>query len=305
MNAFYQLPNNSIDVLFLGASSYRQGIQPLVLWEDHGFTSYVRANGSQGPMVSYYYLVESWQYQKPSVVVIDGIGLWNSYDVDEKEPRIRRAVDPMRFSITKLQLISEIVNHSQSQKVIDYLFSFFRYHNRWSNLTAVDFHPAEEHRLRGVIYFTQVTPQKFPQHFMEPTSKIAKIDDQAFYYYEKMIRLCEENDITVIFATLPRTFSTYARYNATSQLAEQYEFEYLDYNLPKNLTAIQLDANTDFVNPGHLNVFGALKVTHDLGNYLQERFHFTDKRDNPQFEQWNADLQYFKTMVPELENNNE
>jgi hypothetical protein len=136
---------------------------------------------------------------------------------------------------------------------------------------------------------------------MKPNTKMAEADEQSLYYYKKIIQLCQENDIAVVFLTLPRTTSTYGQYNATQRLSEQYGFDYRDYNLSENLAAIEFDVSKDFYDPTHLNSSGAMKVSHDVGNYLQELFHFTDKRNDPQFALWNTDLQYFKDLALKLE----
>ena len=40
MKGFYDLDDDTIDVMFLGSSSVYRTISPMILWEDYGITSY-------------------------------------------------------------------------------------------------------------------------------------------------------------------------------------------------------------------------------------------------------------------------
>ena len=45
--SFYALPENSVDIIFFGASSFRRGLNPLIMWNAYGITGYNRSSGGQ------------------------------------------------------------------------------------------------------------------------------------------------------------------------------------------------------------------------------------------------------------------
>ena len=70
IHAFYSEPEDTIDVLYVGSSPLLRGVSPMVMWQEHGFTGYVRASALQAPSVSYGLLAESLKYQNPELVVL-------------------------------------------------------------------------------------------------------------------------------------------------------------------------------------------------------------------------------------------
>jgi hypothetical protein len=297
---FYSEPRNSIDVLFIGPSTFREGISPLLIWQDYGFTSYVRSTGGQSSLVSYYYLLEALKYQHPKVVVIDAGYLYMPFDFDDNEGYLRISVDPMRMSVEKVKLISGIVSNSEMQTYSSWLFPLLRYHSRWKELKPEDFKFYERDMVdhfKGSYIDYRTLPKTLPANFMKPSTDIKEYDALSRYYYEKIVLLCKENDIEVLFVTLPKLYWKYSYYNGIKQLADQYNSPYIDYNLPDYFAASGVDTTTDFVDDRHLNVFGQEKISKNIGALLQETYNLPDNRNNPEYEQWNVDLQYLKDQI--------
>ena len=59
----------------------------MVMWNEHGFTGYVRASALQAPAVSYGLLAESLEYQSPELVVLLCDNIFNEYDYPWMHPR--------------------------------------------------------------------------------------------------------------------------------------------------------------------------------------------------------------------------
>ena len=116
-------------------------------------------------------------------------------------------------------------------------------------------------------------------------------------YFKRILELCRENNIALILVTPPRTDWTYGKYLSLKEFAESQKLEYIDYNLLENMERAGLTYQTDFQDINHVNANGALKLSKDLGEYLQNKYQFTDKRQDPAFAQWNLDLKYFKSSL--------
>ena len=76
INGYYELPKNSIDVLFLGDSSIYKGVSPMEIYDKTGIASYNYSVSSARIYLLYYILQDAYKYQKPSVIMIDPLTLF-------------------------------------------------------------------------------------------------------------------------------------------------------------------------------------------------------------------------------------
>ena len=66
------------------------------------------------------------------------------------------------------------------------------------------------------------------------------------------------------------------------------------------LSSTVVDWDTDLVDPNaHLNAYGAYKVSLFLGEWLKRVYGFTDKREDPDYANWNEDFE--KVYIPALD----
>ena len=301
---FYNQPENSIDVLIIGASSLRNGVSPLIMWKEKGFNSYVRATNAQDPMVSYFYLLESLKYQSPKVVILDGGTLFFDFGIDEKEPALRIAIDPLKPSITKLHLVFNIVSQSESQTIASYVFPFFRYHTRWKDLSEKDFlffKTDKYNPFRGQHAVLDSEPFEIPEDFMISSTEATEPNERSLYYHQKIIDLCIEKGIEVMYLTFPRTEkSTYSEHLGIEKVAEENDMVFIDYALPDFYTEVGFDPQTDYYDPNHVNIYGAVKFSKHLGNFLDNQFDLPDRRNTPEADQWETD---YNILIDSITNN--
>ncbi|MDX9697155.1 MAG: hypothetical protein RBT49_15295 [Bacteroidales bacterium] len=300
MKTFYKQPKNSIDVLFLGTSTTLHAFSPLLLWDEYGFTSYNRATDVQLPIVTYYYLMESLKYQQPKVVVIDPRWLFFNYEVDDHEAWLRFAVDMMDISLTKVKLINEVMKSSKNQSFVSYLFPLLRYHSRWNELTRLDFEEKSHIKydfLRGYSPFKNTCLCEWPANFMEPSQTIAELNPQAEYYFKKIIDLCAEEKIEIVFVTVPKLMNwDYSKYLAMQNYSKENNIKYLDFNTTELIEVINLDPLNDFQDRYHLNNNGAIKISKHIGEYLSNMYNLPNKENKPEYKNWNADLFHFYSI---------
>ena len=63
MELFYEQEPGTVDVMFYGSSHTYSDINPAVLWEQEGISSYDLAGSLQPLWNTYYYMKESLKYQ--------------------------------------------------------------------------------------------------------------------------------------------------------------------------------------------------------------------------------------------------
>lgn len=271
------------DVLFIGDCEVYEAFVPAILWEEYGISSYVRGGAQQLVWHSYYLLEDALRYETPSVVVFNVLAL--KYGEPQREAYNRLALDGMEWSSVKVEAIRASMREEES--FLSYVFPFFRYHDRWDELTAEDFTYA--YRLKptvsdsGYLMQTAVVPY-------DPSADQAPgllVDDTlpatAMAYLDRMVALCEEKGIELILIKAPTDSWHYHWYDEWDEQVTAYAAEkgLVYYNLMDDREAIGLDMSTDTYDGGvHLNVYGAEKLSRYFGAILSENHGVPDRRDD-------------------------
>lgn len=268
---FYGEKSKSVDVLAIGNSDLYSAMNPLQIWKEHGYTSYVCAEPQQSIFAAYYMLKEVLTCQKPKVVLLE---------VDEL------------FSKNESEDIDEALNNA-----IKYTFPLFEYHSRWKDLTAEDFKdndPDYNTRMesKGYIFHNNIKSNPDGFKYLLKNRK-ASITQTTQSYLKKFIKLAHENDAEVMFVWFPSaTTATTKRHETVQRLAKSLNIPFVDFNIDQYGTGFNWQTDTrDGGN--HLNYSGATKITRFLGKYLQQNYQLTDHRHDPQYEQWNKDYDAF------------
>lgn len=295
VHAFYSEPKDTIDVLYVGSSPLLRGVSPMVMWQEHGFTGYVRASALQAPAVSYGLLAESLEYQNPKAVVLLCDNIFSHYDYVEREGDLRRGLDGMKLSQYKWDIIREVTAADERQTLLAYVFPLLRYHDRWKDINLAEDKPEPllEHSFKkGNVYLRESAPQSYPEGFMQPTGAEApEFNISAKGYVERSIQLCKEKGIPVVLLHLPKMSWSYEHSRALENFALENGAYYLDLDRTEHREILQLDAQVDYYDQGHMNLTGLVKVSAYLGDWLDTCFDLPDHRNDPAIsESWNQDL---------------
>lgn len=313
IRGFYDEPKDSIDVLVLGSCNVYNAINPLVLWDEYGVTSYVMGSSDQKLVTSYYYLQEALEYQNPKVVVLEALFL--TYGTDEpNEAYNRRAADYLRIGENKLNLIKTFISEEQAWKKSgepesdlvfeygSYLFPFLRYHTRWTSLEPDDFTFWEKdgaHATKGgVPVFVNVSEEKQASYYntyMRPMGKVARIREESKIYFEKIKELCDQRGISLMVIKSPSAYYwDYAQHQAVADYMQELEVPFIDYNLTLDVEV------TDFYDEdtARMNAIGMQKVTRQFVKDFMQRFDLESRKEDPQIAQrWDAAIAEYNEWI--------
>lgn len=296
------------DVVLMGSSHMNGGIDPNVLWEKNGITSFNYATGGQPIDVTYYLLREVLKKHAPSVVVVDlyYLGLTNPYG---ETGFVSNAVDNMKFSLNKLDAIR---NCTPPEEWISFLFPALKYHFRWSSLTPADlsYDSSAVYYLKGFDAGTSHYGK--PDVSFAKTKNKAKIPPKTLSYFYKLIDLSKEKNFQLLFVNMPSDYTesnqssgwvrdTEAMFNTVASLCQQENIPFLD--LCDHMDDINLDFAQDMNNSGHLNVWGAYKVSTYFGRYLKQNYALPNRwEDTKLAARWNKD--YSHSLAASIESTN-
>ncbi len=270
------------DVIFIGDCELYENFSPMVLWEEYGINSYIRGTAQQLIWQSYYLMEETFAYEKPKVVVFNVLSM--KYNEPQKETYNRMTLDGMRWSKSKLGSIKASMTEEES--FMDYVFPLLRYHSRWSALTAEDFQYFwNRDKVTHNGYYMRVDVRAAQDVPEGKALADYRFGDNAYYYLDKMVELCEKNDVELVLVKAPSLYPYW--YEQWDQQMEEYakahDLKY--YNFLEVTDEIGLDFNTDTYDSGlHLNLSGAEKMSAYFGKILTDECGLESRRGEEELE---------------------
>lgn len=284
---FYDEPRDSLDVLWYGSSHMINAVMPLELWEMSGITSYNLSQHSQTIPMTYFLLKETLTYQSPKLVVVDVFHSYmDTYYNTESNGLIHETFDNMNFAGSRMEGIFSIV---EKERWTEFLFPLYLYHTRWKELKQADFStPLDVYK--GASPGTGITP--FDELVL--TSDVGTMYPHNEVYLRKIIELCKEKDVPLLLTMIPcvAPYENQVVYNRIKEIAAEYDIAY--YDLLGEVDAYGFDYRTDLVDSGHVNLWGAQKITHALGVYISENYMMADHRDDEAYAAWDVALETYK-----------
>ena len=317
VKGFYMEPENSLDMVTIGASETYTSIAPGILWKEYGFTSYNYSIAGCPVSMVKSQVREVLAHQKPKVLVIEVNGAVpenGAYQTQDK--RLRKYIDNMPWSENKIETIKEVVPEEEQES---YFFPFLKYHSNWKNLQICGANLYLQakmilnggSRLKGF----QTVPQKaeIKKELVDITiaHSTAPLAKEAEYYLRDLLQYLKDEKIdNVIFVRIPhrvteKTYGDYQRSNRAGEIVKEYGFPYVNFELEKE--AIKLDMAEDFYNDSHMNLYGQEKFTRYLGEYLVKHYELKNcahseeitKAWNEAAEETNACIIFGKTLLEE------
>lgn len=298
--AEYYQETTDHDVLFVGDCEVYENFTPDTLWREHGITSYIRGSAQQLIWQSYYLLEEMLENELPRVVVFNVLSM--KYDTPQSEAYNRMSIDGMKLSRHKLGSIR--ASMTEEETFASYLFPLLRYHTRWSELSGEDFQYLFSRDIVSDSGYLMNVGVRAAENV--PTGKPLadyRFGEVCWEYLEKMRTLCEEKGAQLVLIKAPSLYPYW--YDQWEEQIEDYAAEHgLAYiNFLELTDEIGIDFTTDTYDNGlHLNLYGAEKLTHWFGAWLDENCDLPDRRDDEAYAAaWNEKSAVFAARQAQLE----
>ena len=284
----YYVDAGNHDVIFIGDCEVYENISPITLWQEYGITSYIRGSAQQMIWQSYYLLEETFRYETPEVVVFNVLSM--KYDTPQstgsqsrREAYNRMTLDTMKWSSSKWNAILDSMTEEERQweAMATYLLPILRYHDRWSQLTQVDFtYWFHRDRVSHNGYLMQTGVKPYTDAYAEPPLADYQFGENSWHYLDKMVQLCAEHGSQLVLIKAP-SLSPVWWPEWEEQIAEYAGKNDLLYiNMLTCQEEIGIDWSRDTYDAGlHLNVWGAEKASRWLGKILSGQCGVPDRRD--------------------------
>jgi hypothetical protein len=240
-------------------------------------------------------LEDTLYYEKPQVVIFNVMAM--KFNEPQREEYNRMSLEGMRWGSAKADAIR--ASMMEGEEFLDYVFPLLRYHGRWSELGSEDFTRILRTDIvthNGYLLETGVKPIDPADVPVGRVLADYRFGDKAMEYLDKITALCRENGIELILVKAPSLYPYWydewdeqiVAYAAANGL--QY-INYLDL-----LDEVGLDFATDTYDGGlHLNLAGAEKLTHHLGEFLLRETVLTDRRGEAALEEvWAGKMERYE-----------
>jgi hypothetical protein len=183
------------------------------------------------------------------------------------------------------------------------VFDLLYYHSRWHDIDK-DSLPyteqlyEEKSRFRYKGYYVQygfgVAEVAADYNYADypSTAEIGELAEKNLQYLMKIIELTQEKGIGLVLIKTQseRSFDDENEQklcNAIRRLAENNQIPFFDYNEKEHRDAMGFDFTTDMMdNGGHLNSWGAEKLSKYIATFLKTNYGLPDHRGDPAYSSW-------------------
>lgn len=284
IEAFYEEEENSLDVIFMGASEVSADYAPGYAYEKYGFTSYMYTMDANRGSLYLPQLKEILKHQNPQILFVDMYGFLHADDdYLSDEVRLRIFTESIPFSANKVQTVME---HPTGHK-LSYFFPLIMYHGdpsiaygRLLDTYRALTKEAKPSSLKGTMTNTVIYSGEGTQG-AEYDPATHKLTDRSKEILVEFLEYCKSRNLNVVFTNFPRYLADENRHSLiflldqAAPIIAQYGYPLL--NLQKEADAIGIDTAQDYYNEHHMNTYGQLKVTDYLGSLIVNEYGLTPK----------------------------
>ena len=287
ITGLYRFPPDSTDVLFVGSSHSYCSVNTALLWRNHGIAARDIAEAGQVFPASYHYLREALKTQHPRVVFVELYGF--DLTIRPSTGNHYRNTLNMRWSenyVGNLDgVLSTVETKAGGEDLSDVrkriMLKFPVVHTRYSEVTRADFE-GDDSKLR---YLSRWTTSTFdPPEALGETGVEALTDAQR-QSLDELVALARQHNFRLVLWMAPYMLTTGKMkvFNAVEQYAAENGVEC--QNLLKRVDELGFDFSADMryepKKGGHMNVYGAQKVTRYFGDLLAAGGDLPDRRGDP------------------------
>lgn len=266
-NMYLNEPKDSVDVMFFGSSMAYCDIVPAQIYANTGITSYVMTAPEMTVPQGYYYIKESFRTQSPEVVFFELSGMF----FPDYSNHTAETVGFMPYSENR---IAATFVTAEPRARFSLLFPMYKYHDRWQEVSITQ--KRADDRIDPFAGYTptlgviEALEQRREWVFDNTNVRLSKNEE----YLRKIEKLCEKENTELIFFLAPAC-SNYSAENLEIIRKAAGDTPFIDFN--GEFDTIGFDMKTDFYDPLHLNLIGALKFSDRLSEYIGESFEFPER----------------------------
>lgn len=296
-NSFYALPDNSLDAVIIGTSGVDRYWIPQLAWKEQGIATYGITSGNQPLPFIKYMMAEAMKDHDIQTFIID-IRAITKNPAKINDTDVRRVTDNMRLSSNRIKATQEIMSFLSSGKTkiktddISYYLRLAKYHSGWKDLSIkdlYDFYPESDYM--GFFAYNDNAFEIIPQKITTVTRDTKSLNPRNEAALLDLLDYCDNIDANIIFVSSPQSPNSLVqmRYNEAFRIIQSRGYKTINFNREEKYAELDWDFHHDMYNHGHANIYGAVKYTRWLAEYLKEQCSLKDHRkdsDQSKYAKW-------------------
>lgn len=292
--SYYEEEEDTMDVVFVGASNVVMYWDGMRAWNEYGFASRNYGTTSLRADGFLYALKDALKTQSPEVLVVEARMFTRYYsDKTEVDTVSRNFYDSLDVGLFRTEAIRYCWQNLNLpwEESLSYFIDIIRYHDNYAALINPKNWELADNRTDSVKYYKGYCLTGAVNIFDNPSENItdecANLNSTVLKLYTDIIEYCQNNDITLMFVATPIVAreDESQKFNTLAQVAESYGVEFVDTN--KLYEEMGLDFTQDFYDNHHVNVLGSDKFTDYFAAYLVEKYDLPDRRNESEYASWN------------------
>ncbi|MGN1117961.1 MAG: hypothetical protein ACI4RU_05060 [Acutalibacteraceae bacterium] len=289
VRGFYALEEDSLDVVFIGGSTFLRSISPPMIYDEYEITSYNFCTVNFMFDSAITMMEEVRKTQNPDLFVIDLRRYYKEIirakstqplPQRKKEAYVSYLVNNMPLSLNRARLIHEYYGEKLGLNELEWQFDYLRTHNNWKELSFSDI----KDFVKNIMNYKELNTVKYGGVMTSDNLKHLKTVDLSQYdmtvepsaeeleLLDNVIAYAKKNNLNVLFMTppyaAPEEFYAYEKF--LSEYIESQGFHFL--NGTEYVSEMGIDYYTDFYDKNHLNALGSVKFTPFLADYITENY---------------------------------
>lgn len=308
--AFDAEKNNLVDGIILGTSVVSYAWLTPIAWKNYGLSIYHLATSVQpfGVMTDYLDYVDKSQDIKYVIIDIHGLRTEAIY-ASLAPAKFRTAYLNIPDFGSRVNILKSLYNYVEDvydfygkpedlTDIVDvddksYIFPFLNFHSRWvDGLEQADFVTVKNiymgaddrdnaFKVKNCSKYTSVWD----------FGEVKDIDEFQKSQLQKIFDYANEHDLQLLFINMP-SFRTKAEQEEMRNIIEYCKnqgYNTIDFANMEMIDELNIELNNDFINRGHLNSAGGVKVTNYICEYLIENNYYSvDHRGDSAYSHWDT-----------------
>lgn len=300
--------NIPVDVLFVGNSHLLTGFNPYHFVKQSGLNCFLLGAPGVGVHDLYYTIEEAITVQKPKILVLETYAISNSDPYKLEQGGLNDQINSFRSrKNTMLKLKSTPALFRYKNYLIAW-FDVFRNHNfiftKPDQLKRNIKNGGPERRVRKNLYLgqfarfskgiSQATEERYAKEGAPVNGAKHKTSASSVRYTEKIAQLCKENDICLMFLTVPMYHKHVKNYEAWRAELESHigglSPYWLDLQKDGPAEVYTADAFEDTYSENqHLTNRGMSITAHLFAEYLHRKMpSLPDRKNDPKWQKMTA-----------------
>ena len=264
IESFHSMPENSFDVIACGSSHVYKGLNVNEMTERYGFSAYNYGCNWQFLNTTTLFFEDALRTQSPKVILIETFNVDKVHEDTDLNGEIYYTKGISDFK-GKREYLAQCFGKNKD-RYLSYYIPLLAFHENWTNVNYYSFDSGTSVEEYQAAHGFSGSDHIVPTVISDPaTFEQKELPDSSVRLLDKIVNICNENNIRLIFYTVPYE----GEYNYSDAMAEYAAANNCTYlNLFEHMDDVGLNGDTDFMDIEHLNISGATKVADYLGEYI-------------------------------------